>query len=164
MFQVQAHKKYKDKTLNNTKPAPYTIKEQCADLQGMDRSQQGDCNKHIQSSLGWQSFKNPVMQAHGCQIKTLESLRKVRSILVLVAVVVLVAQPYPTFCNHTDCSPPAFSAQGFSRPEYWSRQPFPSPGDLPDPGIELRSPELQLRHQGSPAWLYLTATRNGGCV
>ena len=31
----------------------------------------------------------------------------------------------------------------FSRPEYWSRQPFPSPGDLPDSGIELRSPVLQ---------------------
>ena len=25
---------------------------------------------------------------------------------------------------------------GFSRQEYWSRQPFPPPGDLPDPGIE----------------------------
>ena len=31
----------------------------------------------------------------------------------------------------------------FSRPEYWSGQPFPSPGDLPNPGIELRSPTLQ---------------------
>ena len=31
----------------------------------------------------------------------------------------------------------------FSRPEYWSRWPFPSPGDLPDPGIEPGSPELQ---------------------
>ena len=31
----------------------------------------------------------------------------------------------------------------FSRQEYWSRLPFPSPGDYPDPGIELRSPELQ---------------------
>ena len=31
----------------------------------------------------------------------------------------------------------------FSRPEYWSGQPFPSPGDLPNPGIELRSPALQ---------------------
>ena len=27
----------------------------------------------------------------------------------------------------------------FSRPEYWSGQPFPSPGDLPNPGIEPRS-------------------------
>ena len=28
---------------------------------------------------------------------------------------------------------------GFSRQEYWSRLPFPSPGDLPDPGIEPRT-------------------------
>ena len=30
-----------------------------------------------------------------------------------------------------------------SRQEYWSGLPFPSPGDLPDPGIEPRSPALQ---------------------
>ena len=44
---------------------------------------------------------------------------------------------------------------GFSRQEYWSGLPFPSPGDLPDPGIEPVSPALQadslpLSHQGSP--------------
>ena len=43
----------------------------------------------------------------------------------------------------------------FSRQEYWSRLPFPSPGDLHDPGIEHASPALQvncllLSHQGSP--------------
>jgi len=32
---------------------------------------------------------------------------------------------------------------GFSRQEYRSGLPFPSPGDLPDPGIEPRSPTLQ---------------------
>ena len=32
---------------------------------------------------------------------------------------------------------------GFSRQEYWSGLPFPPPGDLPDPGIEPRSPALQ---------------------
>ena len=32
---------------------------------------------------------------------------------------------------------------GFSRQEYWSGLPFLSPGDLPDPGIEPRSPALQ---------------------
>ena len=32
---------------------------------------------------------------------------------------------------------------GFSRQEYWSGMPFPSPGDLPNPGIEPRSPTLQ---------------------
>ena len=33
-------------------------------------------------------------------------------------------------------------SMGFSRQEYWSGLPFPSPGDLPNPGIELRSPAL----------------------
>ena len=32
---------------------------------------------------------------------------------------------------------------GFPRQEYWSGLLFPSPGDLPDPGIEPRSPSLQ---------------------
>ena len=32
----------------------------------------------------------------------------------------------------------------FSRPEYWSGEPFPSPGDLPNPRIKLRSPTLQV--------------------
>ena len=32
---------------------------------------------------------------------------------------------------------------GFSRQEYWSGLPYPSPGDLPDPGIKPRSPALQ---------------------
>ena len=34
-------------------------------------------------------------------------------------------------------------SMGFSRQEYWSGVPFPSPGDLPDPGIEPRSPAFQ---------------------
>ena len=34
-------------------------------------------------------------------------------------------------------------SMGFSRGEYWSGLPFPSPGDLPDPGIEPGSPALQ---------------------
>ena len=33
-------------------------------------------------------------------------------------------------------------SMGFSRQEYWSRLPFPSPENLPDPGIEPRSPAL----------------------
>ena len=34
-------------------------------------------------------------------------------------------------------------SMGFSRQEYWSGLTFPSPGDLPNPGIETRSPALQ---------------------
>ena len=33
-------------------------------------------------------------------------------------------------------------SMGFFRQEHWSRLPFPSPGDLPDPGIKSRSPAL----------------------
>ena len=35
-------------------------------------------------------------------------------------------------------------SMGFFRQEYWSGLPFPSPGDLPDPGIEPGSPALQV--------------------
>ena len=34
-------------------------------------------------------------------------------------------------------------SMGFPRQEYWSGFPFPSPGDLPDPGIETGSPAFQ---------------------
>ena len=34
-------------------------------------------------------------------------------------------------------------SMGFSRQEYWSGLPCPPPGDLPNPGVELRSPALQ---------------------
>ena len=34
-------------------------------------------------------------------------------------------------------------SMGFSRQEYWSGLPFPSPGDLPDPGIEPGFPAFQ---------------------
>ena len=34
-------------------------------------------------------------------------------------------------------------SMGFSRQEYWSGLPFPSPGDLTDPGIEPGSPAVQ---------------------
>ena len=39
----------------------------------------------------------------------------------------------------------AFLSMGFSRQEYWSGLPFPSPGDLPNPGIKPTSPALAGR-------------------
>ena len=41
-------------------------------------------------------------------------------------------------------------SMGSSRQEYWSGLPFPSPGDLPNPGIEPRSPALQA--DALPSW------------
>ena len=46
---------------------------------------------------------------------------------------VLVAQSSPTLCDPMDCSPPGSSV-------HWSGLPFPSPGNLLDPGIEPTSP------------------------
>ena len=48
----------------------------------------------------------------------------------------------PTLCNPMDCSRQAPLSMGFPRQEHWSRLPFPSQGDVPDPGIEARSPAL----------------------
>ena len=48
-------------------------------------------------------------------------------------------QSCPTLCNPMDCSLPAPLSMGFSRQEYWSRLPCPSPGNLPNPGTELVS-------------------------
>ena len=68
----------------------------------------------------------------------------------------------------------------FFRPEYWSGQPFPSPGALPKPGIELRSPTLQVdslpaEPPGKPKntgvgslslfqWIFLTQELNRGLL
>ena len=54
-----------------------------------------------------------------------------------------VAQSCPTLCDLWTVTHQAPLSMGFSRQEYWSGLPFPSPGDLPDPGIEPRSPTLQ---------------------
>ena len=60
-----------------------------------------------------------------------------------VKVKVLVAQSYLTFCNPMDCSLPGSSGHGILQARYCSGLSFPSPGDLPNPRIEPRSPTLQ---------------------
>ena len=59
------------------------------------------------------------------------------------SVKVLAIQSCPTLCDTRDCSPPSSSVKEFSGQEYWNGLSFPSPGDLPDPGIEPRSSALQ---------------------
>ena len=63
-------------------------------------------------------------------------------------------QSCPTLFDPMDYSLPCPPSIGFSRQEYWSGLPFPSPGDPPDPGIEpalLRCRQMlyRLSHQGS---------------
>ena len=57
---------------------------------------------------------------------------------------VLVAQSCPSVCDLMDCSPPGPSVHGISRQEYWSGLPFPSPWDLPSPGIKPRYSAFQV--------------------
>ena len=58
---------------------------------------------------------------------------------------VLVTQSCPTLCNSMDNRWPDSSplSMGFLRQEYWTGLPFVSPGDLPNPGIDSKSPTLQ---------------------
>ena len=53
---------------------------------------------------------------------------------------VKVAQSCQTLCHPMNYT----VHEEFSRPEYWNGYPFPSPEDLPNPGIEPRSPALQV--------------------
>ena len=55
----------------------------------------------------------------------------------------LVAKSCPTRATPWTVAHQAPLSMEFSRQEYWSGLPFPSPGDLPDPGIKSRSPALQ---------------------
>ena len=59
-----------------------------------------------------------------------------------------IAQLCLTLCDLMDCSPPRSSVCGILQEKYWSGLPFPSPGDLSDPGIEpvsVMSPALTCR-------------------
>ena len=65
-----------------------------------------------------------------------------------------VTQSCPTLCDPVDCSLPAPPSLEFSRQEYWSWLPFPSPEDLPttlgsNPGLpHCRQMLYHLSHQG----------------
>ena len=55
------------------------------------------------------------------------------------------AQSCPTLCDSLDCNPPGSSVHRIFQQEYWNGLPFPPPGGLPDPGMELMSPALAGR-------------------
>ena len=105
------------------------------------------CSTHVVDHLSVQSTSysvaNPVFSV--CPLLTLLIL--IRH-LTQCAQSCETLQPYGLQLSMFLCS------MEFSKQEYWSGQPFPSPGNLPHPGIEPRSPALQedclpLSHQGS---------------
>ena len=67
----------------------------------------------------------------------------------------LVAQSCPTLAAPWTVALQAPLSMGFFRQENWSGLPFPSPGDLPDPGIEPTSPmSPALQVDSLPAYQY----------
>ena len=78
------------------------------------------------------------------------------------SVALLVTQFCPTVWDPTTVAHQAPLSIGLSRKECWSGLPFPSPEDLPDPGIEPRSPALQadsLPSELQGRYIYCSYTR-----
>ena len=95
------------------------------------------------------------------------SLRRIKAVSCLEVKSLSRVWLFATLWTLTYQAPPSM---GFSRQECWSGLPFPSPGDLPDPGIEPRLPHCRqtlyrLSHQGSFSALFKhqTATWGGFC-
>ena len=61
----------------------------------------------------------------------------------LLFVHAVLTQSCPTVCDPWTVAHQTPLSMGLSRQEYWSGLPFPSPGALPDPGIEPESPALK---------------------
>ena len=74
------------------------------------------------------------------RLKQLETMVNIVNITVLC----LVAQLCLSLYDPTDCSLPGSSVYGDSPGKHWNGLPFPSPGDLPKPGIQSRSPALKV--------------------
>ena len=75
----------------------------------------------------------------------------------------LVALLCPTLCNPMDCSPQAPLSMGILQQEYWSALPLlrdPTTGDVPNPGIEPKSPTLQADSSPSEPPEKLTKREN----
>ena len=114
----------------------------------------------IESDTTEQMNWNPYLYLHSVSSDSMESESESE-----------VTQPCPTLCDPLDrTTHQAHLSMGFSRQVYWSALPFPSPGDLPDPGIEPRSPTVQADPLTSEPpgkliqWIILTSTGEDGYV
>ena len=81
----------------------------------------------------------------------------------------LVTKSCPTLVTPWFIAHQAPLPMGFPREEYWSGLPFPSPGDLPSPGIEPASPELAsgfftTEPPGKPIYIHMYACASVNCL
>ena len=95
-----------------------------------------------QSRLAW--LANGTLISELCQMEVTQSCPTCCNPMYCIVKVKVKSlsrvRPFATPWTIAHQAPPSM---GFSRQEYWSGLPFPSPGNLPNPGIELRSPALQ---------------------
>ena len=103
------------------------------DLRRREESPSGTKGSSLQ--LGQEHLRH--MRGRGSQLE--QALKAILSSLVFV----LVTQSCLTLCDPRTVVCQAPLSMGFSRQEYWSSLPYPSTGDLPDPGTEPRSSALQ---------------------
>ena len=111
---------------------------------------------HFSPTQGWPHTSvlrgNPP-SGQGSSDNPDHSLLRPRVRMKSVKVKVLVTQSCPTLCDPMDYSPPGSSVHGILQARILGWVPFPPPGDLPNPMIQVRSPALQadssLSHWGS---------------
>ena len=107
----------------------------------------------VNSQLG--NGQNPQFPKMGDAMNHLEGKKKnYREVMVVGS---LVARSCPPLCNPMNCSPPGSSVHGISKPRIMECLLFPSPEDLPDPGIKpiylyWQVDSLPLSNLESPTW------------
>ena len=90
-------------------------------------------------SEGWkEASKDGRVRGKALQVEGTASAKMLRPVVTVNSLSHV--QLFVTPCAAAHQAP---LSMGFSRQEYWSGLPLPSPGDLPDPEIEPRSPTLQ---------------------
>ena len=95
-----------------------------------------------------------------CSTERHENTRFPLCSLSILKLLVLVIQLCPTLCDPTDCSPPGSSVRGILQARILKWVAIPSPGDLPDAGIEPRPLALQILYHpwATPVSKLLTFT------
>ena len=113
---------------------------------GLGNSLQCSCLENPVDREAWWAIVHGVAKSW-TRLKRLSTLKTIRRAPhplshLIWSVKVLVSQSCPTLCEPMEVAHQAPLSMEFSRQEYCSGLPSPSPGNLPNPGIEPRSPAL----------------------
>ena len=102
--------------------------------------------------LQYSCLENPMDKGAWCRLLSMGSQKSQARLHFHFHIYIfacLVTQSCLTFYDPLDCIPPGFSVQVIFQQEYWNGLPFPTPGDLSDPGTEPMSPVSPALHSDS---------------